>query len=129
MVSQKILSKLLFLQNGICPICKKSLVGTNFHIHHLDKNRKNNSLENLLLLHRKCHMLIHAKKSLIIPRKQNLTIAKKLIRKKPVSPMPMNPIKGVSSEEKLRYIHELMDSIDEQIHDCRVIFLEGRLKE
>ena len=42
----------------VCVLCKKSNSKT-LCVHHIDKNRKNNNLSNLVWLCRNCHFLIH----------------------------------------------------------------------
>lgn len=50
------------LENGklfkSCKICKEPNI-KRLHVHHKDKNRLNNKLENLLILCRKCHLKLH----------------------------------------------------------------------
>ena len=41
-------------QNNICPICGNEL-DKSAHLHHIDYNKKNDSIENLIFLHRNCH--------------------------------------------------------------------------
>lgn len=44
----------------ICELCGKEPTGRNLHIHHKDKNRKNNDLDNLQVVCSHCHMnVIH----------------------------------------------------------------------
>ena len=59
----KTLRRMLFEERGRdCEICKKPF----FHnIHHKDKNRQNNKLENLMLVCRKCHSNIHNGKIIV----------------------------------------------------------------
>lgn len=52
--------KLYKRQRGICPICGKSLEWeTQWNRHHIDRNRFNNQLKNLQLIHQDCHRLLH----------------------------------------------------------------------
>lgn len=49
------------LRSGIpqvCALCKTTKRSVII-VHHLDKNRKNNNLENLTWLCRNCHFLVH----------------------------------------------------------------------
>jgi 5-methylcytosine-specific restriction endonuclease McrA len=39
----------------ICERCGDVPIGRNLHVHHVDGNRKNNALENLMILCVKCH--------------------------------------------------------------------------
>lgn len=39
--------------------CSNCLSSNNLHIHHIDKNKSNNDIENLILLCASCHMKIH----------------------------------------------------------------------
>ena len=41
-----------------CMICKRNFI--ILHVHHIDRNRKNNSKENLLEICASCHSFIHA---------------------------------------------------------------------
>lgn len=43
-------------KNGECFICKDK---TKLHVHHKDKNKKNNSFDNLMILCFQCHSSIH----------------------------------------------------------------------
>ena len=53
-------SKTLKRQNGKCGMCGLSMMeGMEIHLHHKDHNHSNNSLENLLMVHRACHMAHH----------------------------------------------------------------------
>ncbi len=45
-------------KKSICEICDKQVHGREKHIHHKDKNRKNNSLDNLQVVCVRCHNLI-----------------------------------------------------------------------
>lgn len=58
-VNYWIVSQLLYLQGGRCPVCKKSLAGTKFHTHHIDGKGDDNSLENLMVVHPRCHRKLH----------------------------------------------------------------------
>lgn len=47
-------------QPDCCALCgKREWTGKEPHIHHKDKNRKNNKIENLLVVCAKCHGKIH----------------------------------------------------------------------
>jgi 5-methylcytosine-specific restriction endonuclease McrA len=45
----------------ICQMCKKIPALDKLVVHHKDRNRKNNSLTNLITLCRSCHGKIHQK--------------------------------------------------------------------
>ena len=51
----------IMAKNKIAPICKNCGINNKkvLIIHHIDHNRKNNSIENLIWLCRNCHYLIH----------------------------------------------------------------------
>lgn len=49
---------ILSLLGNKCFICKST---NNLVIHHKDRNRKNNDINNLLLLCRECHNVVHKK--------------------------------------------------------------------
>ena len=56
------LQKDIFIRSkGKCEKCKKSLKGIKPHIHHKDKNPKNNKKSNLILLCPNCHSKQHVK--------------------------------------------------------------------
>lgn len=56
------LQKEIFIHSkGECEMCKKSLKGLKPHIHHKDKNPKNNKKSNLILLCPNCHSKQHLK--------------------------------------------------------------------
>ena len=61
---QNIRSFLMFREKGLCQICGKSFTkGNTAHVHHC-KQRKDagsNSVKNLALLHKKCHIDLHKK--------------------------------------------------------------------
>lgn len=61
MVNYILVAQLLFEQNGKCPICKRNLIGEPMQVHHIDKNRDNKSIENLLAVHPECHYAFHGK--------------------------------------------------------------------
>ena len=42
-----------------CQLCLKG--GNSFHVHHIDYNKKNNVMDNLITLCRNCHSKLHAK--------------------------------------------------------------------
>lgn len=42
--------------------CEKCGIGENLNVHHIDKNRKNNSISNLMLVCFNCHLLEHGGK-------------------------------------------------------------------
>lgn len=48
----------LKFSNKCCEICNISDVRV-LQVHHIDKNRKNNKLENLMLLCANCHLITH----------------------------------------------------------------------
>lgn len=54
--SKKKKKAIYYLYNNKCNNCNEI---NNLHIHHIDKNRSNNSLENLLLVCRNCHYKLH----------------------------------------------------------------------
>jgi len=49
-------SKAFRYKKEICEVCKSQ---SNLEVHHIDKNRENNELTNLLVLCKKCHQKIH----------------------------------------------------------------------
>lgn len=53
------LRKILYNErhNCKCLICNKIIF--RLELHHLNKNRKDNRLENIIIICKKCHMLIH----------------------------------------------------------------------
>lgn len=54
------IAKLLKVQNGKCPHCGLNFrPEDNMEVHHLDRNRNNNTVKNLVLLHRHCHDNAH----------------------------------------------------------------------
>lgn len=60
---------IIFLYNFKCQLCKAS--PSDFEVHHLDHNNKNNDPFNLIPLCPKCHLLIHSGKikySFTVPR-------------------------------------------------------------
>ena len=61
MVDHILVAQLLFEQNGKCPICKRNLIGEPMQLHHIDKNRDKNNIENLLAVHPECHYALHSK--------------------------------------------------------------------
>jgi len=54
-VPQSIRTKLLIRSEGKCERCHKSLKGLTPHIHHIDGERKNNKISNLIVLCPNCH--------------------------------------------------------------------------
>lgn len=58
-VNYWIVSQLLYLQGGRCPVCKKPLVGSKFRVHNIDGKGDDNSLENLMVVHPRCHGKLH----------------------------------------------------------------------
>ena len=56
-----IIHKSLLLENDIKAVCKlcKSKDERVLAVHHLDKNRKNNNVKNLVFLCQNCHHLVH----------------------------------------------------------------------
>ena len=58
---EHILHKSLLIENGIKPICKLCNYKDErvLAVHHLDKNRKNNNVKNLIFLCFNCHHLVH----------------------------------------------------------------------
>ena len=48
--------KIVLNKHKECFFCKKI---KNLHVHHLDKNRNNNNVENLMVLCISCHFLLH----------------------------------------------------------------------
>ncbi|MFP3023075.1 MAG: group II intron reverse transcriptase, partial [Wolbachia sp.] len=52
--------RLIKLQQGRCNYCNLTFKFDDFvHVHHQDRNRNNNSIKNLLLLHKHCHDQLH----------------------------------------------------------------------
>ena len=50
-------------QSGLCPLCDIALTAEErWELHHKDRDRRNNKLSNLALLHRSCHLKIHRSK-------------------------------------------------------------------
>ena len=47
----------IWLNNFKCELCRRKF--NNLHVHHIDKNNKNNSLSNLMPLCDSCHKLTH----------------------------------------------------------------------
>lgn len=60
--------------NKRCFICKK--IYFRLEIHHIDKNRKNNVLKNLLIVCPKCHNKIHNNKFIDSPTFERFIIKK-----------------------------------------------------
>ncbi|HAN75130.1 MAG TPA: group II intron reverse transcriptase/maturase, partial [Planktothrix sp. UBA8402] len=59
-------SKLLKKQEGKCNHCNLRFISNSLlEIHHIDRNRANNKINNLELLHTHCHDIIHAKKEVL----------------------------------------------------------------
>jgi len=48
--------KIVFKKSKECYFCKSK---KHLHVHHLDKNRNNNAVENLMVLCISCHFLVH----------------------------------------------------------------------
>lgn len=57
-VTYKIRQKILEKFNNKCILCGST---EELHVHHVDKNRKNNNLNNLLLVCEGCHFRFHGK--------------------------------------------------------------------
>ncbi len=59
--------KSVMLRNKVPKICKicKNKDGRVLAVHHLDKNKKNNNLSNLIWLCHNCHFLVHHNKETI----------------------------------------------------------------
>jgi len=51
----KIREKIIYRDNYICQICNKKITGKYLHIHHIDYNKQNNTMDNLICLCNKCH--------------------------------------------------------------------------
>ena len=54
--------KIIYLIQGRQMICENCGSNKNIDVHHKDMNYKNNSIENLMLLCRSCHLKIHRNK-------------------------------------------------------------------
>lgn len=52
------LSKLIHSKFILCERCKKYRA---LQIHHIDKNKKNNNLQNVIMICKSCHRMIHNK--------------------------------------------------------------------
>lgn len=52
------LYKGILIANGIEPVCKLCGAIKNIHVHHIDGNRKNNDINNLVWLCTKCHYTV-----------------------------------------------------------------------
>ena len=48
---------ILFIYDYACCVC--GLISLKNHVHHVDKNHKNNDSFNLVPLSKKCHVIIH----------------------------------------------------------------------
>lgn len=58
---RRTVTQLLKKQEGRCGECNLILTSTDLlEVHHIDRNRGNNKLDNLKLVHRHCHDIIHA---------------------------------------------------------------------
>jgi len=66
MVSSQLISELLYLQAARCPICKEKVIGKKFIMHHLDQDRENNKIINLMVLCQSCHRILHTQNKLKI---------------------------------------------------------------
>ena len=64
---QNVRSYLMSREKGVCEHCKKDFKNNPSHIHHRKPKSKggNNRLENLMLIHEKCHKEIHKKPELL----------------------------------------------------------------
>ncbi|MGK7898924.1 MAG: group II intron reverse transcriptase/maturase [Xenococcus sp. (in: cyanobacteria)] len=59
---RQVVSKLLVKQKKKCNECNLTFTSEDvLEVHHIDKNRGNNKLKNLALVHRHCHDIIHAR--------------------------------------------------------------------
>ena len=58
-VSTKIQRRICLRSKGKCEMCKKSVEDITPHIHHKDKNPKNNKESNLMLICPNCHSKKH----------------------------------------------------------------------
>ncbi|KKP93137.1 MAG: hypothetical protein UR98_C0009G0015 [Parcubacteria group bacterium GW2011_GWA1_36_12] len=58
---ENILHKSLLIENHVKPVCKLCSCKDErvLAVHHLDKNRKNNNVKNLIFLCQNCHHLVH----------------------------------------------------------------------
>ena len=52
-------AKSLLKHINVCQKCKKRVEGYKRHIHHKNRNKKDNGLENLIVLCAKCHVNEH----------------------------------------------------------------------
>lgn len=57
----EVLTELWNNQNRICPFCNEiiHLSVHNLHVHHVDRDQKNNDVSNLQVLHMRCHKDFH----------------------------------------------------------------------
>lgn len=64
---QNIRSYLMAREKGLCEHCKKDFINNSSHIHHrkLKSQKGCNRVENLMLIHKKCHDIIHKKIELL----------------------------------------------------------------
>ena len=64
---QNIRSYLMSREKGLCEHCKKDFINNPSHIHHrkLKSKKGCNRLENLMLIHKKCHDVIHKNPKLL----------------------------------------------------------------
>ena len=63
---RNVVAKLLKNQKGVCSECGMKFTSEDLlEVHHLDRNRANNRMKNLELVHRHCHDVIHAKRGTV----------------------------------------------------------------
>ena len=100
------LRRLTFLKRKVCLLCKKP----GEHIHHINKNPKDNSEENLILLCKLCHRREH-------PNKKYNDVQHKIAEVTGCSPGYVYPFlkypKYTSNSKKGRLIRLLVDIVQE----------------